>query len=210
MDEYYHLYNRGSNKMDIFKDETDYRRFQALLFLANGTNPVVFRDIEKDEIFSHERGEQQVYLGAYCLMPNHFHILLTPAVENGVQNFMQKLATSYSMYFNRKYERTGVLFEGRFKSQHAGEDRYLRYLFSYVHLNPVKLIQHDWRERGIGDLAATHKYLSRYAFSSYSDYLGAMRDEYKLLTPSRFPEYFCGKSELDHEMMDWLRYKDET
>ena len=132
--EYFHIYNRGNSKQDIFKDNLDRERFQSQLFLANGTAPFDFRRVSKDGVYDCERGGQLVYMGAYCLMPNHFHILLTPAVEGGVHTFMQKLSTGYSMYFNKKYERTGVLFEGKFKARHADSDEYLKYLFAYIHL----------------------------------------------------------------------------
>ena len=61
---------------------------------------------------------------------------------------MGKLGTGYSMYFNRKYKRTGALFVGAFKSQHANSDEYLKYLYAYIHLNPVKLIDSTWKEEG--------------------------------------------------------------
>ncbi len=73
-------------------------------------------------------------------MPNHFHILFKQEKEQGITTFMQKLSTAYVMYYNKKYKRSGGLFEGKFKSKYAGEDRYLKYLFSYIHLNPLKIL----------------------------------------------------------------------
>ncbi len=204
--EFYHVYNRGNSKQDIFKDNLDKERFQALLFLANGVTPFVFREVAKDDAYDFERGNQLVYIGAYCLMPNHFHILLTPAVEAGVQTFIQKLSTGYSMYFNRKYKRTGVLFEGKFKAQHVEGDEYLKYLFSYIHLNPIKLIQSDWKECGIRDLERARKYLNEYKYSSLNDYLSA-RPESVIVEPNKFPEYFKGREEVDEEILEWLTYR---
>ncbi len=205
-DEYFHVYNRGNSKQDIFKDNLDRERFQALLFLANGTAPFIFREIEKAGVYDFERGDQLVHIGAYCLMPNHFHILLTPAVEGGIQMFVQKLSTGYSMYFNKKHERTGVLFEGKFKARHADSDEYLKYLFAYIHLNPVKLIQNDWKENGLRDIEATKKYLDTYKYSSLSDYFGA-RSESIIIEPKKFPEYFLEKKEIDEELLNWLSYR---
>ena len=126
--------------------------------------------------------------------------------EEGVKNFMLKLSTGYSMYFNKKHFRTGSLFEGRFKSEYVNEDRYLRYLFSYIHLNPVKLIQSDWREVGIKNMEATLSYLDKYQYSSYLDSQSS-RTQGRILSRSSFPDYFIDKSGVDREMMEWLTYK---
>jgi REP element-mobilizing transposase RayT len=215
LNEYYHLYNRGNSKQIIYKDRSDYKRFQYALYIANSQKSFTFRELGELDVFDFEREEQLVYIGAYCLMPNHFHILLKPAIEQGVQLFMQKLSTSYSMYFNQRYERTGGLFEGRFKSQWVDSDEYLKYLFSYIHLNPVKLIQFDWKEVGIHNLQKTKQYLSAYPFSSLFDYLSPQRRrEQLIINPGQFPEYFrsdiSGTSEkkILLELIEWLSYKE--
>src|SRR3989344_5942831 len=140
--EYYHLYNRGTEKRIIFLDEKDYERFLFLMYICNSIKSIILRDV--DENF--ERGETIVDIGAYCLMPNHFHILAYEKMEGGISQYMRKLLTAYSMYFNKKYKRTGKLYSGVFKSIHANSDRYLKYLYSYIHLNPAKLINKNWRE----------------------------------------------------------------
>src|SRR3989344_2030506 len=86
---------------------------------------------------------------AYCLMPNHFHLVLRQKNQDGITLFMRKLATAYAMYFNTKYDHSGVLFQCRYKSKHVNTDAYLRWIFSYVHLNPLEIIQPEWKERGI-------------------------------------------------------------
>jgi len=203
--EYYHIYNRGNSRQAIFLTEHDYERFMALLYVSNGTSSLDYRDLDKDKVFDFERGQQQVAIGAYCLMPNHFHILLTPLVDGGITTFLKKLSTGYSMYFNKKNSRTGSLFEGRYKSEHADDDEYLKYLFSYIHLNPVKLIQSDWREKGIKDKEAVLNYLRRYKYSSYLDNI-VTRPESKILNAEFFPEYFASKKAYDDEMDEWLSY----
>src|SRR3989338_5483185 len=100
-------------------------------------------------------------------MPNHFHLLLKEIEMGGISQFMGKLSTAYSMYFNKKYERTGSLFEGRFKSSRIANDNYLHYLFAYIHLNPIKLIEPMWKEKGINDFARAKEFLGRYNYSSY-------------------------------------------
>jgi putative transposase len=144
-------------------------------------------------------------------MPNHFHILLTPAVEEGIQLFMQKLATSYSMYFNKRYERTGGLFEGRFKSQHVDSDEYLKYLFSYVHLNPAKLIFPEWKDTKSIYTDKIKEYVSKFEYSSLRDYLQAVaREEVIILNKDKFPEYFTTPDSWINELETWLEYDNIT
>ncbi|MCB9815161.1 transposase [Candidatus Nomurabacteria bacterium] len=203
--EYYHIYNRGNSRQAIFLTEDNYTRFSALLYISNGTTSFDFREIDKDRVFEFDRGQQQVAIGAYCLMPNHFHILLTPLVDGGATTFMKKLSTGYSMYFNKKNFRTGSLFEGNYKSEHVDDDMYLKYLFSYIHLNPVKLIQSDWREKGIHNKEEVLNYLRSFRYSSYVDN-NYVRPEAKIINRERFPEYFTSKESYDSEMEEWLSY----
>lgn len=208
-EEFYHVYNRGTEKRTIFEDVSDYIRFVELLFLSNSTFPIDLRHIRKtyESVYDFDRGQVLVHIGVYCLMPNHFHILLTPAVEQGIQIFMQKLSTGYSMYFNKKYERTGTLFESKFKARHATSDEYLKYLFAYIHLNPIKLIQSDWKESGIRDIRQAKQYLDTYEYSSLKDYVNS-RVESCIIEPTKFPEYFVNKKEVDAELLGWLSYRE--
>jgi len=147
--EYYHLYNRGVEKRNIFLEKRDSSRFQRLIYLANGTSPIRFSETEGQALNNIDRGDPLVAIGAYVLMPNHFHLLVKEVIENGLSKFMEKLATGYSMYFNKKHERVGPLFQGRFKGEHVDNDKYLKYLYAYIHLNPVKLIEPNWKKEGI-------------------------------------------------------------
>ena len=110
------------------------------------------------------------------------------------------------MYFNTKYKRSGTLFESRFKSKRATHDNYLQYLFAYIHLNPVKLIDPAWKEKGIQDLKKAREYLLRYEYSSYLDYIGKERPEGAIINNAKeyFPEYFETFSEFDTFMRAWL------
>jgi putative transposase len=205
--EFYHVYNRGNSRQEIFHSQTDYDRFSALLYAANGAASIDSREVSLEDMFTFDRGEQQVAIGAYCLMPNHFHILVTPLVEGGLITFMRKLATGYSMYFNKKHHRTGSLFEGRFKSEHVNNDNHLKYLFSYIHLNPVKLIQSKWQQEGIKDTEVVLQYLQDFRHSSYVDN-DKIRPESVILNRSKFPEYFSNKKAYDTEMKEWLSLKE--
>lgn len=219
-DEFYHLYNRGTEKRDIFTDRADRERFLALLYLCNTTEPVHIDDIQKsrgstsrkielETVFEIEREDTLVDICAYCLMPNHFHLLVREKEEQGTSRFMQKLMTGYTMYFNKRHERSGALFQGKFKATHANEDRYLKYLISYIHLNPIKLIEPQWKEYGIRNRNMAKKYLNEYRDSSYLDYIGTPRAESKILMKEAFPEYFETVRDFETEVTNWLSYYKE-
>lgn len=205
--EYYHVYNRGNSKQKIFHDEEDYLRFIALLYACNQKCYLKVGNLTKGQtLYDIERGNPIVSIGAYCLMPNHFHILITQTDDENISNFMQKLSTSYSMYYNKKYKRTGSLFEGKFKSEHIDKDRYFKYLFSYVHLNPIKLIQKDWKEIGIKNKKKAIEYLNSYEYSSYLDFIGEKRIQNIILNIESFPKYFPNKKSFMKEIFEWLGY----
>ncbi len=208
VEEFYHLYNRGNSKQKIFLDEKDYWRFVDLLYAVNSASRFNFSDsIKGISVYEREQNRPLVAIGAYCLMPNHFHILVTPLVEEGVSRFMQKLSTAYVMYFNQKYQRTGGLFEGKFKSEHANNDRYLKYIFSYIHLNPIKLIQNDWKEEGIGNKKLAHEHLHAYPHSSFLDYVRPNnRIQSKILNTDPFPNYFPNNKRFMKEVTDWISH----
>ncbi len=207
--EYYHVYNRGNSKQQIFLDIEDYFRFISLLYACNQKENLKVDSLKKGQtLYDIERGKSLVAIGAYCLMPNHFHLLLTQSQENGISYFMQKFSTAYSKYFNKKYKRTGGLFEGKFKSEHLYSDRYLKYIFSYIHLNPIKLIQKDWKEKGIKNIDNALEYLSHYSYSSYVDYIGQSRIQNIILDLKSFPRYFPNKKSFTKEIFEWLSFSE--
>ncbi len=215
--EYYHIYNRGNGKHEIFLDEEDYDRFIKLLYICNSENKFVFREsiIEsKIDAFDFERGESLVSVISWVLMPNHFHIVLISHRSdlwekeiNPITEFMRKVSTAYVMYFNKKYERTGSLFEGKFKSRYIGEENYFNYIFSYVHLNPIKLIQSDWKEKGILDKKKAQDYLREYKNSSFQDYFGRERKQALIIDKNFTPEYFICNHVKD--LFKWIDVKDD-
>jgi putative transposase len=207
--EYYHFYNRGVDKRIIFLDERDYERFLCLLLLSNSNKKFELNKLGERDTWSFSKakemyeGEEIVYIGAYCLMPNHFHILIKAKSQEEASEFMHKLATGYTMYFNKKYHRTGSLFEGTFKSQHVDEDRYLKYLFSYIHLNPVGIIDSGWKKKEITDNKRAVDFLNGYKYSSLKDFLNEEREESTILSREHFPQY-----DLSYQNMisEWLNY----
>jgi putative transposase len=210
--EFYHVYNRGNDKRLIFLENSDYKRFVNLLFFCNSKNSVQMAKLLKKlnqgvtlTEFLETRGDTLVDIGAYCLMPNHFHMLLHEKVGNGITMFLRKLCTAYSMYFNIKNDRVGKLFEGVFQARHADSDRYLKYLFSYIHLNPVKIIEPSWKESGLKDLENAKNFVEKYQFSSYRDYLNHRTKNDFILNKSAFPGYF-EDGDIRDEVDDWLNF----
>jgi len=139
---FYHIYNRGIRKQDIFMDNKDYKRYLDRL--------------------KEYQNKHDLSILAYCLMPNHIHLLLRQDGPEPISTFVQKLHTAYSMYFNKKYKQVGHLFQGRFKAKIVGNDEYLRHLSRYIHLNPKKLVRK----------------LSSYEWSSYPTYIGIKAENF--------------------------------
>ena len=202
--EYYHIYNRGNSRQIIFLDDKDYGVFQQFLYLMNMEKRITTREVGSSA-YSYVREVQLVHIGAYCLMPNHFHILLTQKADNGISKFMQKVSTAYVMYFNKKYKRTGGLFEGKFKSKHIGTDTYLKYLYAYIHLNPAKLITPSWKEDLNNGTAFNLSEVLEYPYSSAAYYVGKEKIENLILEPSSFPNYFPERGFFLEEISTWFR-----
>jgi len=201
------LYNRGNDKRFIFENDHDKKRFQELLYIANSTKPFVLRDLTEN-VYQIRRPDTLVDIGAYCLMFSHFHLLAHEKVEGGISRFMQRLATAYAMYFNLKYKHSGTIFESKFKARHANEDKYLEYLFAYIHLNPVEHIEPEWKNIGIKNLRKTEKYLQGYNFSSYPDYTqGEGRAENKIISHEAFPKYFSSVKDVKEFHNIWLNFE---
>ena len=198
--EYYHLYNRGTEKRIIFVEKHDYEHFLFLMYICNTTRSLVLRDVNKN----FNREETIVDIGAYCLMPNHFHILIYEKIENGISTYMRKLMTAYSMYFNKKYNRTGKLYEGVFKSNICSNDRYLKYMYSYIHLNPAKIIDKNWRKIKSKNTKRLLDYVYSYKYSSIKEYLDS---KYKIVNPKVFPDYFATSVDHKRELLEWLNYE---
>lgn len=193
----YHIYNRGIDKRVIFKSESDYKRFIMLLYLANSDSSFRLDNILHNqnksyfEIFDIEKNKSLVSIMVWCLMPNHFHLIIRQNIDGGITKFMKKLGTAYSMFFNIKYERKGALFGGLFKSKIIIEDEYLRHLFAYIHLNPLEIKFKDW-ENDLINIPKNNinNFLKLYKYSSYQDYTGYDRVEKSILNKDDFPNYF--------------------
>ncbi|KKQ87670.1 MAG: Transposase [Parcubacteria group bacterium GW2011_GWF2_38_8] len=203
--EYYHIYNRGVEKRRVFMDEKDHERFVRLLYSANSTESVHLSNYQGSALLEIPRGESLVDVGAWCLMPNHFHILLKEKRKGGLSKYLQKLLTGYTMYFNTKYHRKGILFEGPFNAKHLDNDNYLKYQYAYIHLNPLGIIDNGWKKKEIFDFSAAKNFLFYYSYSSFQDYRGIQRDMGVILNSKAFPEYFETFTDFESMIEEWIR-----
>lgn len=163
--EFFHIYNRGTERRKIFIDSEDNWRFLKSLYLCNSNHAARIRGMN---IFGKKQENPLVHIVAYCLMPNHFHLLVQEVQGGGISKFMHKLQTSYTMYFNKRYDRDGVLFQGPFKAKHIDSDRYMRRIFAYIHLNPLGDIEKQESQKFTDNFIADQ--IKSHFFSSYYDY----------------------------------------
>ncbi len=136
--EYYHIYNRGTDKRNIFVDQKDLLRFWESLFDFNQTEPIgsIYEfSFKKKSGEANKKRKPLVQFIAYCINSNHFHFLITPLQEKGIEKFMQRLGNGYTKYFNNRHKRSGVLFQGKFKSKHIDSNEYLLHLSAYINAN---------------------------------------------------------------------------
>jgi len=183
----YHIYNRGVAKCPISNQEADCWRFLQGLCLFNdiksATNilwqlektrgRLTLRVLKNYIVKEDEKRKPLVRILAYCIMPNHFHLLVEEIQEGGISKFMQKLDQGYAKYFNNKYKRVGHLWQNRFKSILIDDERYLLYLLVYINvLNLAGLMEPNWKERGIKDIENILELAKKYQWSTHQDYLG--------------------------------------
>lgn len=164
--EYYHLYNRGVNKQKIFIDKRDWVRFlfcilyfQSPLVIYNLNRPV--GNFVRHSVFNMDEVEiianKYVELVAFCLMPNHFHLLVQEKEEGGISRYMQRVQNAYTKYSNTRYKKSGHLFQGPYQIVHIEDNEQLIYLSAYIHKNP-------------GELKGFRNKEDVYTWSSYQDY----------------------------------------
>lgn len=193
-------------------DDKDYYRFIHDLFEFNDQQRVQ-SNFRRFNAKSHavgvraiKRRERKllVKIHAFCLMPNHYHLLLSPMIESGVAMFMQKLNGGYVQYFNQRHERAGTLFERKYKSVLVDSQAHFIHLPYYIHLNPLDMVAPEWRERKINDLSKALDYLDGYKWSSHLDYSG--KQNFPSVTQRDFLlEVFGGTKGYEKLLKSWLR-----
>lgn len=155
--EYYHIFNRGVDKREIFLDNEDLSRFFQSICEFNTIEPIgsIFENSFRQLGHRMSKQGKLVNFICYCLNPNHYHFILEQVAENGIQKFMHRLSGGYTWYFNNKHKRSGSLFQGSYKAIHINTNEYLLHVSAYVNLNDkvhqlgglaAKLVMSSWKE----------------------------------------------------------------
>ena len=198
----YHVYNRGVSKQPIFLDEKDYAMFLFYLKLYLD-NPESLKNLDpqKRTYLSRKNFYGQIDFLCYCLMPNHFHLLLKQRDKKGVASFMRCITTNYSMYFNKRYKRVGTLFQGRYRAVLIKKDSYLLHLSRYIHLNPINK---QTKGQSLGD--KNNVDIEKYPYSSYTNYIGNKNTRW--VNSKIILDYF--KTSEDKDIINKSSYKKFT
>lgn len=166
--EIYHIYNRGTDKRDIFYNDKNRIRFMNSLILFNEVGRISNKSIKTISVIDIPQNPC-VEILAFCLMPNHYHLLLRQVTDGGISEYMHRLK-GYSRYFNLQNNRSGRLFEGVFKAKHINTTKYLNHISRYIHQNPLDLCNEKLKNEK--NLTEQEKiFLEKYEWSSYSTYL---------------------------------------
>jgi len=212
-DEIYHIYNRGVEKRVVFLEDRDYVRFIHNLFEFNDTAPALnlYYKSQSYEVGLRKIAEEMrtkrnllVELLAFCLMPNHYHLMLKSKTPNGVTEFMRKIGTGYTNYFNQKYERVGPLFQGKYKSTRIVEEAHFIHLPYYIHLNPLDLTAPEWRIGGVHNYNKAMKFLASYRWSSHLDYTGE-KNFPSVTQRNLLLEFFEGTKQYTMGINEWCK-----
>ena len=204
--ELYHVLNRGVEKRTIFMDDRDRFRFVHGLGLFNTAKPATNTTylLENDYIdFVSRYGKDPIVdIHAWCLMKNHYHLLLSERVEKGITLFIRKLNVGYARYFNERYKRSGYLFQGRTKKILIHSDAHFFHILHYIHLNPLDYLPsaRQWRNDRVGDGGKAKAHLEKYRWSSLADYRG-QKNFPSILTMDFFKESI---GNITRETMSYL------
>ncbi|MFH0791854.1 MAG: transposase [bacterium] len=153
--------------------------------------------------------EKLVEVLAFCFMPNHIHLLLRQIKDRGISLFMQKVGTGYASYFNTKNNRKGHLFQGKFKAVHIKDDSQLMTIFSYIHTNPLSLLDSGWKENGVSNLNKAMSFLEEYRWSSYIDCI-SRKNFPSVIDKDYLPNIFEDENDMKREVQDWIKYKSKN
>lgn len=174
--QYYHICNRGVERRNIFLDEEDFERFIFHIFECNDvrllTNEPFQKRKEKIIHTGHSVSQLLVDIISWCLMPNHFHLLVKQLAENGIKSLMHRITMTYAKGFNHKYERTGALFQGPFVAKLIDRNEYLRQVIAYILVNPLEMFDKNWKEKGVKNLKEAVRFLKYYKYSGLQELIG--------------------------------------
>ena len=203
--ELYHVLNRGVDKRNIFLENGDRIRFIHDMYEFNDKTQAMntLRRLEMNDFVSRSFREQVVEIHGWCLMGNHYHLLLSELVEGGLTLFIRRLNIGYAKYFNEKYKREGTLFQGRTKKIRIASEPHFLHILHYIHLNPLDLTKaKSWRSLEIRDAEAARNFLETYRWSSYQDYCGK-KNFPSLISTELFKDVF-----KDYAKTIWAYLKD--
>lgn len=203
----FHIINRGVDKRKVFFEKNDYFRFIYSLhdFNSNSVTAVSYFNRRNSAMRKPKKdSDKLVDVLCWCLMPNHYHVLVQEKTEGGASLFSKKISSGYTQYFNLKNERSGVLFQGRSKIIKVIQDNHFMYLPYYIFANPVKLIDSNWKERGIKDFKQVEKYLDNYLYSSYKDIIDTRKLSFVVNKDLFFERFTLNREAFRKDFLDWL------
>lgn len=191
--EYYHIFNRGVDKMNIFKNSYNFQRFlkTMLYYKVLGPKPRFSLFTPTNNLL--DTSKQIVEIIVFCFMPNHFHFLVKQSIDGGITEFISKLSNSYTKYFNIKQKRVGPLLQGEFKSVLVESNEQLLHLSRYIHLNPL--------------VSGLVKDLGNYPWSSYLEYIGLSAQ--KICTKEIILNQFKSSKDYQRFILDHADYSRE-
>ncbi|MBU3925905.1 transposase, partial [Patescibacteria group bacterium] len=202
----YHVFNRGTEKRNIFINKKDYERFIVNLVLFNIEDQPLGNLCRYNIETACKKISKKplVKIHAFSILPNHFHFILEQIAENGIARFMHRLEMGYSRYFNILYSRSGNLFQGSYKMKHIDKDSYMLYLPLYIHLNPLDLLnsEKNWKEKGIKNKNKSINFIKNYPWSSLGEYLGAKN--FPFISRDIFDSLYENPQEWEMALKDWL------
>lgn len=208
--ELYHVYNRGVEKRTICESDRDRVRFVHSLYEFNDTSPAnnVAHFFEHKDIaspfFEARDRDQLVDIHGWCLMRNHYHLLLSERFPGGIAEFTRKLGIGFTHYYNECHDRDGVLFQGRTKKKLIETDAHFLYIMHYIHLNPLDYMKGagDWRNGGLTRPKYALRYLDGYRWSSFFDYCDK-KNFPSVITTGLFGEVFRDyRRDIEHYLKD--------
>lgn len=210
---FWHTFNRGVEKRKTFLDQEDYFRGVHDIYEFNDKNAAInvqrrFFVRQTEEFSIGKPREALIDLFSWSLMPNHYHLFSSPRDESGLAKFHQKFGGGYSNYFNLKYKRSGVLFQGGYKKIQVTNDPQLGQLICYIHSNLLELWKPNWKEKGLSVLEIQNalKFLAakENRWSSHQDYWG-LKNLPSLINSHFLVNFFGGSSGYQKFFIDWLK-----
>lgn len=217
---YIHLLNRGVDKRNVFLDSQDYARFIHGMYIFNneGKSPGNLHRTThqhhanvRHRMLNIEKSEREtlVRIHAFCLMPNHYHMLVTPRDMESLSRFMKRLNMGYAKYFNERYARDGALWQGKYKKVLIERDAHFLYIPHYIHANPLDITHPEWRTSGVSHATDAWKSLMGYRWTSLLDYVG-IRNFPSVLYMHDLSDILKGKNACKKDLLELVTKKENA